>query len=116
MSDALRIGARSLHPFGVDDLRIDAADADDAGDEDDASWGRSKIGSFGGSASSCAYDESVELIKDLSGDGRRIICWRLCPKSSSKMIQKGLAFPGEWSGTEGVLTGLWPGRKPAPPA
>jgi hypothetical protein len=45
---------------------------------------------------------------------QRIICWRLCPQSSSKMIQKGLAFPGERSGTEGVLIGLWPERNPTP--
>jgi hypothetical protein len=32
------------------------------------------------------------------------------------MIEKGLAFPAEWSGTEGVLIGLWPERNPTPPA
>jgi hypothetical protein len=32
------------------------------------------------------------------------------------IVQKRLAFPDEWSGSEGVLIGLWPERNPTPPA
>jgi hypothetical protein len=37
------------------------------------------------------------------------------PIGRSNMLKKGLAFPDEWSGTEGVLIGLWPERNPTPP-
>jgi hypothetical protein len=48
-------------------------------------------------------------------NGKRIIFGCLYPKTSSKMIQKGLAFPGEWSGTA-IDRALGPSEILPPPA